>query len=65
MGSAGATMTEPDTDTRDPVDVLAVCAGLQSQIDELVRAFRAQQHTIDELRAELSERPPDDDAGGR
>lgn len=49
-------------ETNDPpVDVMAILANQQAQLDDLVRAYRAQQTTIDALRAEIARLSGTDD----
>jgi hypothetical protein len=50
-----------DSNAAGSVDFLAVVSGLQSQIDELVRAQSAQQKTIDALRADVGRLSGTDD----
>ena len=64
-------MTEPPQPAargaEPAVDVIAVLAAMQDQIDDLTAAVEAQQHTIEELvRAQPPAwaRPPGNRAGG-
>ena len=40
---------EPVSPSASPVDVVAILAAMQDQIDDLTAAVEAQQRTIDEL----------------
>jgi hypothetical protein len=54
-------MSEDDPRAAGPLDFMAIVSGLQSQIDELVRAQSAQQKTIDALRADVARLSGTDD----
>ena len=42
-------MPQPNATAEPPVDVLAILAALQDQLDDLTAAVRAQQDAIDAL----------------
>lgn len=47
-------MSDPGEHSDGPVDVVTLLAQQQAQIDDLVRAYRAQQQTLDALRDEVA-----------